>query len=144
MATNTVDRFAVCVQICQRLTSLANNMRASAQIISNGFHGLIPGSVLNGNLALTQQAFRDLGSALDGVGSKAGLDIIDQVVNANQTAVSNGLTAIGVVPADANADRTLLRTWINNLKAATIAGAGDVDTLVSNILANVSAKFQTF
>lgn len=143
MAT-TVDRFSVCVQICGRLSSIANNMLKSVQTISDGFHGLIAGSVLNGNLPGAQQAFRDLGSALDAVGGPSGLDAIDQVVNANATAISNGLTAIGVVPADANSVRANLRTWINNLKAATISSSADVDTLVNNVKANVPSAFQTF
>lgn len=141
-AQTTVDRFFACVQICQRLSTIANNMRDNVQVIQRGFNGTLAGSTLNGNLPLTQQAFRDLGTALDSPIS--GLASIDSVVATNQTAIANGLTALGVAPADANAVRANLRTWVNNLKAAVIVTAADVDTLVANVLANVPQVVQAF
>lgn len=141
MAT-TVDRFFACVQICQRLSTIANNMRSSVQKISDGFKGGIVGSTLSGNMIATQQAFIDLGNALDSPAN--GLSAIDSMVSANQTAISNGLTAIGVAPADANNVRLNLRTWVNNLKSAVIVTGTDVDALVNGVLTNVPAALQAF
>jgi hypothetical protein len=140
---DTVDRYAVCTTICARLASLANNIRSESQFIKNCFTGTVAGSPMFNDLAATQAAFRGLGTALDSVNGISGLWKIDQIVTGNGAAISAGLTAIGVAPADATNRRTALRTSINNLKGATLASSADVDTLVNGILAAIPDSLQT-
>ena len=131
----TVDRFFAVVQICQNQATMQNNMRANVQTIQASFTS----GPLQGNIAGTQQAFRGLGMAF-----QQRLAMNQAIMSLFPAQLAAGATAIGVAPGDVTSMQSLLGTWAGNLSTATVTNGTDVDTLVSNVLANVSEAMLPF
>ena len=132
-APTTIDRFYAVVQITQNLSTMHNNMRANVQVIQ--------ASQAAGTITLVQaqQAFRDLGRAFN-----QRLTMNQTIMDAFPSQLAAGATAVGIAPSDVTADQSLLVTWATNLQNATFATVGDLNTLVSNVLANVPAAMLPF
>ena len=132
-APTTIDRFYSVVQITQNLSTMQNNMRSNVQIIQTSQHA---GTI---TLAKAQQAFHDLGVAFN-----QRLASNQAIMDAFPTQLSAGATAIGVAPSDVTSVQALLVTWATNIQNASFATQADMDTLVSNVLANVPAAMLPF
>ena len=129
----TIDRFYAVVQITQNLSTMQNNMRANVQILQAS---RLAGTI---TLAQAQQAFRDLGTAF-----QQRLTLNANLIAAFPTQLSAGATAVGIAPADVTSVQALMVTWSTNLQNATFAVVADLDTLVTNVLANVPAAMLAF
>lgn len=132
-APTTIDRFYAVVQITQNLSTMQNNMRANVQILQTSEHN---GTI---TLAKAQQAFRELGNAF-----QQRLTLNQNIITAFPTQLANGATAVGIAPTDVTSVQALMVTWATNLQNATFATEADMDTLVTNVLANVPAAMLPF
>ena len=130
----TVDRFFAVVQICQNIATMQNNMRASVQTIKASKDvGTIP------TFAAAQQAMRDLGNAF-----LQRLTMNQTIMSAFPSQLSVGATALGISPADVTSVQALLVTWGTNLNTAVVTNQSELDTLVTNVLANVPSAMLPF
>ena len=129
----TIDRFYAVVQITQNLSTMQNNMRANVLILQ--------ASQAAGTLTLgqAQQAFRDLGAAF-----QQRLTMNANLIAAFPAQLAAGATAVGIAPADVTSVQALLVTWATNLQNAAFATVADLDTLVTNVLANVPVAMLAF
>ena len=130
----TVDRFFSVVQICQNISTMQNNIRANVQAIQAAKGaGTIP------TFSAAQQAMRDLGNAF-----LQRLAMNQTIMTAFPSQLSAGATALGISPSDVTTVQALLVTWGTNLNTAVVTNQSDLDTLVTNVLANVPSAMLPF
>lgn len=130
----TIDRFFGCVQLCQNLSTMQNNMRANVQIIQAAKNaGTIP------TFAAAQQAFRDLGTAF-----LQRLDMNAAVVTNFNADVQAGVAEFGVSFTDMTNVYNNLRSWATTLSTVTVTNQTQMDNGVASILANVPAAMLPF
>jgi hypothetical protein len=131
---NTIERFYAVVQLCQNLSMMQNNMRASVQgIKASKDAGTIP------TFAAAQQAVRDLGTSF-----LQRLAMNEAVVTPHIVEVTDGAAALGILFSDMTARYDLLVTWATTLSTATVTNQTELDNGVTAILANVPASMLPF